>query len=71
MGRGQHNPEQIVNILRQIELAIANGKMTPTASREAGITEQTYYRANWSIDNGARGATSLSGPNDSILCGSQ
>jgi len=44
MGRGQHNPEQIVNILRQIELAIANGKMTPTASREAGITEQTYYR---------------------------
>ena len=37
-------PEQIVNILRQIEVAVANGKSHPVASREAGITEQTYYR---------------------------
>ena len=37
-------PEQIVNVLRQIEVAIANGKTTPAACKEAGFTEQTYYR---------------------------
>jgi putative transposase len=45
MARGKkHNPEQIVNVLRQIEVAIANGKTTPIACKEAGVTEQTYYR---------------------------
>lgn len=45
MGKARkHTPEQIVNILRQIKVAVANGKTTPAASREAGITEQTYYR---------------------------
>jgi transposase-like protein len=33
-----------VSLLRQIEVAVANGKMTPAACRESGITEQTYYR---------------------------
>jgi putative transposase len=40
----KHTPEQIVSLLRQIEVAVANGKTHPIASREAGITEQTYYR---------------------------
>ena len=40
----KHTAEQIVNLLRQIEFAVANGKTTPAASREARITEQTYYR---------------------------
>jgi transposase-like protein len=45
MGKAKkHSPEQIVNILRQIEVAGANGKTHPEACREAGITEQTYYR---------------------------
>jgi transposase-like protein len=45
MARGKkHTPEQIVNVLRQIEVAMANGKTTPIACKEAGITEQTYYR---------------------------
>jgi putative transposase len=45
MARGKkHAPEQIVNVLRQIEVAMANGKTTPIACKEAGITEQTYYR---------------------------
>ena len=44
MGKARkHTPEQIVNILRQIEVAVANGKTHPIASREAEITEQTYY----------------------------
>ena len=42
--RKKHNPEQVVNLLRQIEVAVANGKTTPVACRESGITEQTYYR---------------------------
>lgn len=37
-------PEQIVNLLRQMEVEIANRKTTAQAAREAGITEQTYYR---------------------------
>ena len=45
MGRGKkYQPEQVVNLLRQIEVAVANGKTTAQASKEALITEQTYYR---------------------------
>ena len=45
MARGKkHTAEQIVSLLRQLEVAVANGKTTPVACRESGITEQTYYR---------------------------
>src|SRR5271168_5276770 len=45
MARGKkHSPEQVVNLLRQIEVGIANGKTTGQACKEALITEQTYYR---------------------------
>jgi hypothetical protein len=45
MARGRkHTPEQVVNLLRQIEVAVANGKTTALGCREAEITEQTYYR---------------------------
>jgi transposase-like protein len=45
MARGKkHSPEQVVNLLRQIEVAIANGKSTSLACKEASITDQTYYR---------------------------
>jgi putative transposase len=45
MARGKkHSPEQVVNLLRQIEVAIANGKSTSMACKEASITDQTYYR---------------------------
>jgi putative transposase len=40
----RYKPEQIVTLLRQIEVAIANGKTTPQACKEAQITAQTYYR---------------------------
>ena len=33
-----------MNLLRQIEVAVANGKQTEQACRDAGIVEQTYYR---------------------------
>ena len=45
MARGRkQTPEQIVNVLRQIEVAMANGKTTPAACKEAGFMEPTYYR---------------------------
>lgn len=45
MARGRkHTPEQVVNLLRQIEVAVANGKTTALACKEGEITEQTYYR---------------------------
>jgi putative transposase len=40
----RYKPEQIVTLLRQIEVGIANGKPTPQACKEAKITIQTYYR---------------------------
>ena len=40
----RYKPEQIVTVLRQIEVAMANGKSTPQACQEAGIHTQTYYR---------------------------
>ena len=44
MARKKYSPEQIVAIRRQIEIEVANLKPTGQACREAGITEQTYYR---------------------------
>ena len=45
MARGKkYQPEQVVNLLRQIEVAVVNGKSTDQACRDAGIVEQTYYR---------------------------
>ncbi len=44
MTKKRHTPEQIVTLLRQVEVAVANGKATPQACKEAAITEQKYYR---------------------------
>ena len=40
----RYKPEQIVTMLRQIEVSIANGKPTPQACKEAEITVQSFYR---------------------------
>jgi hypothetical protein len=40
----RYKPAQIVTLLRQIEMEIANGKTTPQVCKEAEITVQTYYR---------------------------
>jgi putative transposase len=44
MSRRKYTPEQIIGILRQVEVAVSNGRNTPQACREAGIVEHTYYR---------------------------
>jgi hypothetical protein len=44
MSTKRFKPEQIVSLLRQVEVEIANGKTTPQAYRDAQIAVQTYYR---------------------------
>ena len=44
MPNKRYKAEQIVTLLRQVEVGLANGKSTPQACKEAEITAQTYYR---------------------------
>jgi hypothetical protein len=44
MTKKRVKPEQIVTLLRQIEVAVANGKTTPRACKDAEVTEQSDYR---------------------------
>ncbi len=45
MGRGKrYKAEQVVQILRDIEAAVAAGKTTGEACRSAGIVSETYHR---------------------------
>lgn len=44
MAKKAFQMEQIIGILRQIEVAAAQGTAVVEACRQAGITEQTYYR---------------------------
>ncbi len=44
MARKRFSAEQIVTLLRQIEVGMAQGKAAPIACREAGISQQSYYR---------------------------
>lgn len=44
MARKRFSPEQIVTLLRQIEVATAQGKSISIACREAGISDQSYFR---------------------------
>ena len=44
MGRKIFTPEQIIGKLREAEVLLSKGLSIEKASRELGITEQTYYR---------------------------
>ena len=45
MPKGQRiKPEQIVMLLRQVEVLTANGKTLAQACKEVGVGEQNYYR---------------------------
>ena len=44
MGRKINSPEQIIRKLREAEVLIGQGNTIGQASRQLGITEQTYYR---------------------------
>jgi putative transposase len=61
----RYKPEQIVTVLRQIEVEIANGKTTSQACKEAQITVQTYYR--WRKEFGGLGLVGAVGIESSSL----
>jgi hypothetical protein len=44
MPKKRFSAEQIVVLLRQIEVLMSQGKAPPVACREAGISQQSYYR---------------------------
>ena len=44
MPRKGHSPDQVLNKLRQVEVAVAGGKSVGQAVPEIGVTDHTYYR---------------------------
>jgi transposase-like protein len=44
MPRKGHSPEQVLNKLRQVKVAVAGGKSVGQAVREIEVTDHTYYR---------------------------
>ena len=44
MSRKRFKAEEIVNKLREADVAIAQGRTVAVACKQIGVTEQTYYR---------------------------
>ena len=44
MPQKRYKPEQIINKLREAELALSRGNNIGRICRKLGVTEQTYYR---------------------------
>ena len=50
MARRKHTAEQVINKLREAEVAISAGSTVAEASRQIGVTQQTFYR--WRTEYG-------------------
>ena len=46
----KHTPEQVIIKLREAEVSMAQGSTVAQASRQIGVTEQTFYR--WRNEDG-------------------
>ena len=44
MSRKRYKPEQIINMLREAEVALSGGQTVSEVCRSLGISEQSYYR---------------------------
>ena len=44
MSKKGDSPEQIINNLREAEVLISQGNAIAMATKQIGVTEQTYYR---------------------------
>lgn len=44
MARKYYKPEEIIKILRLIEIAMQQGKSSELACKEQGISNKSYYR---------------------------
>lgn len=57
MARKRYSDEDVLNLLRQIELSLTSGNSVATACRTAGVSEATYY--NWRKKYGGMGKSQL------------
>ena len=44
MARKRYTPEEIIEVLREVEIHTSQGKTVAEAVKQQGIAEQTYYR---------------------------
>ena len=44
MSRKRYRPEQIINLLREAEVGLSQGRKVGEVCRSLGISEQSYYR---------------------------
>ena len=44
MAKKRYTSEQIIHLLREVEIHTSEGKTIARAARQIGVTEQTYYR---------------------------
>ena len=58
MARKRFSDEDILKLLRQIELSLASGGDVASACRSAGVSDATYY--NWRKRFGGMGKSQLS-----------
>ncbi len=58
MARKRYSDEDILRLLREIELHLASGQDVSTACRTAGVSDATYY--NWRKKFGGMGRSQLS-----------
>ena len=57
MARKRYSDEDVLNLLRQIELGLASGSSVAMACRSAGVSDATYY--NWRRKYGGMGKSQL------------
>ena len=57
MARKRYSDEDVLNLLRQIELSLSSGSSIEIACRSAGISDATYY--NWRKRYGEMGKSQL------------
>ena len=58
MARKRHSDEDILKLLREIELKLSGGSDVASACRSVGISDATYY--NWRRRFGGMGRSQLS-----------
>jgi len=58
MARKRYSDEDVLNLLRQIELSLASGDSVAMACRSAGVSDATYYK--WRKRYGGMGKSQLS-----------
>ena len=58
MARKRHSDEDILKLLREVELKLANGSDVQSVCRSVGVSDATYY--NWRKRFGGMGKSQLS-----------